>query len=127
MVLMRRRACTITLAVALSCAAEARQLCEREVVPFTEMVAGIRADPGTQVTRETASVIEIQDVKCFIMWTLAKPDGNLPAAYICRKVVQEDGMVKIIMTAECVGQTPNGMIGRLLTEQNQATAPLRQR
>jgi hypothetical protein len=93
------------------------------------MIAGLRAQPGTQVTRETASLIELQDSQQLILWTMAKPAGNRPAAYICRKVVQEDGQVKILMTAECVGSTPgcDGLIARVLAEQHKATAPLRQR
>jgi hypothetical protein len=119
----------IILVVALPCMAEAKQLCGREVVPFAEMVAGIKADPGAEVTRETASLVEIQDAKQRMLWTLAKPSGGGPAAYICRRVVQEDGQVKILMTAECVGDALgcDGIIGRILTEQNRATAPFRQR
>ena len=129
MPLFRRLAPAIVLSVGLSGVAEAAQLCGQEVVSFREMVAGIKANPGTEVTRETTSIIELQDTKRFILWTLAKPAGGLPAAYICRRVVQEDGQVKIHMTAECYGQKLNcdGMIGRILTEQNKATAPLRQR
>ncbi|MBB2961984.1 hypothetical protein [Methylobacterium sp. R2-1] len=105
----------------------AKQLCEREVLPFAAMAAAIKADPGTEVTRETASFVEIQDPKRLMIWTLVKPSGDQPAAYICRRVVQEDGQVKIHLSAECVGRTLNcdGVIGRILSEQNRAMAPLR--
>lgn len=119
----------IIFVIALPCVAEAKQLCGREVVPFAEMVAGIKAEPGAEVTRETASSIEVQNAKQLMLWTLAKPNGGQPAAYICRTIVQEDGQVKIHMTAECVGDTLgcDGIIGRILTEQNKATAPFRQK
>lgn len=115
------------LVALLSFPAAAQQLCERELLPFAEMVAAIKSDPGTEVTRETASVTEIQDTKRLIIWTLVKPSGGQPAAYICRRVVQEGGQVKIHLSAECVGQTLNcdGVIGRILSDQNRATAPLR--
>lgn len=117
----------IVLVIALPCMAEAKQLCAREVVPFAEMVAGIKSEPGAEATRETDSLIELQNAKQLRLWTLAKPNGGQPAAYICRTVVQEDGQVKIHMTAECVGDTLgcDGIIGRILIEQNKATAPLR--
>ena len=125
--LYRSLARVIVIVITLPCMAEAKQICGREVVPFAKMVAGIKSEPGTEVTRETESLIELQNAKQLKLWTLAKPTGSQPAAYICRAVVQEDGQVKIHMTAECVGDTLgcDGIIGRILTEQNKATAPLR--
>lgn len=115
------------LAALIPWPATAKQLCGREVLPFAEMAAAIKTDPGTEVSRETASFVEIHDPKRLMIWTLAKPIGDQPAAYICRRVVQEDGQVKIHLSAECVGRTQNcdGLIGRILSEQNRATAPLR--
>jgi len=117
----------IILVIALPYIAEAKQLCGRDVVPFAEMLAGIKGDPGAEVTRETTSFIELQNAKQLKLWTLVKPHGGQPAAYICRTVVQEDGQVKIHMNAECVGDTLgcDGIIGRILTEQNRATTPFR--
>ena len=49
----------IILVIALPCIAEAKQLCGWDVVPFAKMLAGIKGDPGAEVTRETTSFIEI--------------------------------------------------------------------
>jgi hypothetical protein len=119
----------LATALALLCpwTAQAASLCERAVLPFRAMVAALKTEPGAQVLRDNGSVIEIEDPKRLIIWTLYKAHGDQPDAYICRRVVQEDGQVKIWMSADCVGRTLNcdGLIGRLLLEQNRATAPLR--
>ncbi len=96
---------------------------------FDEMVARIKADPGTEAVWISPAMMQIADTKRMLIWTLAKPTSSQPAAYICRRVVQEDGAVKTIMAAECHG-TQLGcdeIISRVLSEQNRATAPLRAR
>ncbi|AMB47220.1 hypothetical protein [Methylobacterium sp. AMS5] len=119
----------LATALALLCpwAAQAESLCERAVLPFRAMVAALKAEPGAQVLRDNGSVIEIEDPKHFIIWTLFESRGDQPDAYICRRVVQEGGQVKIQMSAACAGRTLNcdGLIGRILLEQNRAMAPLR--
>ncbi len=105
-----------------------KQLCEREVLPFAAMLAALKAEPGVTVERETSSAVELSDAKRMILWTLSKPAQSPVSAYICRRVVQEGDRIVIKMTAECDGTTADcdGLVGRVLIEQNRATAPLRQ-
>ncbi len=122
-------ACLSLVAVALPGAAQARRICGKDVVAFDAMVAGITADPGTEAAWISPATMQIADTKRMVIWTLAKPTGAQPAAYICRRIVQEDGAVKTVMTAECYGTQLgcDGIISRILAEQSRATAPLRQR
>ncbi|MFC7663340.1 hypothetical protein ACFQWF_12245 [Methylorubrum suomiense] len=91
------------------------------------MVATLEAELGVEVARKTPTYVEVSDPKRLMLWSLWKARGAQPSAYICRKIVQEDGQVKIEMFAECHGQTAqcDGVVGRLLAEQNRRTAPFR--
>lgn len=105
----------------------AKELCGQEVVAFDKMANSIKALPGATVDRETSAVIEIADMKQSTLWTLVKPQPGEPAAVICRKIIQEDGRVVVQLKAECLGTTLgcDGVISRVLAQQNRATAPLR--
>lgn len=108
-------------------AAGAKKLCGQDVVAFDKMATNIRALPGASVTQETSSVTDIADEKQFTLWTLVKPQPGEPAAIICRKIIQEDGRVVVQLNAECLGTTLgcDGVISRVLAQQNRTTAPLR--
>ncbi|MGF3022837.1 hypothetical protein ACQVP2_08405 [Methylobacterium aquaticum] len=122
-------ACLFLVAAALPGPAQARQICGKEVVAFDEMVVRIKADPGTEAAWISPAMMQIVDTKRLLIWTLAKPTGSQPAAYICRRIVQEGGAVTSIMTAECHGTQLgcDGIMSRILAEQSRATAPFRQR
>lgn len=120
----------LATAVALLCpwAAQAASLCERAVLPFRAMVAALKTEPGAQVLRDNGSVIEIEDPKRFIIWTLVRPGGTSPGAHICRRVVQENGEIFIQLKAYCAGKKSDcdGVIQGVLKAQNQAVERFRQ-
>ncbi len=109
---------TAALVVLVSLPAEAKQLCGRLVLPFDAMVAAIKADPGTVIVRDTASLVQIDDETRGIAWTLWRARENQPAAYRCLRIIEVGGHTEIHLSAECDGWTPScqDLVGRLLAE-----------
>lgn len=101
--------------------AEAKELCGRPVLPFDAMLASIKTDPGTEVVRNTASLVQIDDETRRITWTLWRAREHQPAAYQCLRIVEVGGHTEIHLSAECDGWIPScqDLVGRLLSE----TAP----
>lgn len=112
--------------LAMPAPASAEALCGHEVVSIEQMVRDIQAKAGGRVSLDNASFVAVDDPANMILWTFAKPSGGRFPAYICRKVVQEDGKV-VQLRALCRGPKPecDALIASVLDQQQKATQSLR--
>lgn len=108
--------------------ARAESLCGHEVVSIDQMVRDIRAKGGGRVSVDNDRLVALEDPANMILWTFAKPSGGRFPAYICRKIVQEDGQIVVKLRALCNGPKAecDALIAGILDQQQKATAHLRE-